>query len=85
MRRLTHYDYWKDTLEPSILLSSGADMLIYGMGEQPVRELARLLLKGVPFSSLETIPQTVIARTKEMPLPVNRNWKDILLKSIQRV
>ena len=45
MRRLTHYDYWKDKLEPSILLSSGADMLIYGMGEQPVRELLRLLIK----------------------------------------
>jgi len=35
MRRLTHYDYWKDKLEPSIILASGADMLIYGMGEQP--------------------------------------------------
>ena len=81
MRRLTHYDYWKDKLEPSILLSSGADMLIYGMGEQPVRELVRLLLKGIPFSSLATIPQTVIARAKDIPLPVNKNWKDILLKS----
>ena len=38
MRRLTHYDYWKDKLEPSILVSSGADLLIYGMGEQPLRE-----------------------------------------------
>jgi uncharacterized radical SAM protein YgiQ len=81
MRRLTHYDYWKDKLEPSILISSGADMLIYGMGEQPVREVSRLLLKGIPFSSLTTIPQTVIARSKEMPTPVNKNWKDILLKS----
>ncbi len=51
MRRLTHYDYWKDRLEPSILLSSGADLLIYGMGEQPVRDLVKLLLKGVPFPS----------------------------------
>ena len=81
MRRLTHYDYWKDKLEPSIMVSSGADMLIYGMGEQPVREVSRLLLKGIPFSSLATIPQTVIARDKEIPLPVNKNWKDILLKS----
>ncbi len=68
MRRLTHYDYWKDKLEPSILVSSGADMLIYGMGEQPVREVSRLLLKGIPFSSLATIPQTVIARAKDIPL-----------------
>ena len=49
MRRLTHYDYWKDKLEPSILISSGADMLVYGMGEQPLREILSLLIKGVPF------------------------------------
>ncbi len=60
MRRLTHYDYWKDKLEPSILVCSEADMLVYGMGEQPLRELMRLLLKGVPFASLKTIPQTAI-------------------------
>ncbi|MGB8491938.1 MAG: YgiQ family radical SAM protein [Bacteroidales bacterium] len=81
MRRLTHYDYWKDSLEPSILVSSGADMLIYGMGEQPIRELLRLLLKGVPFSSLKTIPQTAFAQKKDDPLPANRNWKDIFLSS----
>jgi uncharacterized radical SAM protein YgiQ len=81
MRRLTHYDYWKNKLEPSILVSSGADFLIYGMGEQPVRQMVRLLLKGIPFSSLTTIPQTVFARSKNLQLPVNKNWKDILLKS----
>jgi uncharacterized radical SAM protein YgiQ len=84
MRRLTHYDYWKDKLEPSVLLTSGADMLIYGMGEQPVRELIKLLLKGVPFSSLTTIPQTVISRNKNSDLPVNKNWKDIHLNSHEK-
>ena len=49
MRRLTHYDYWKDKLEPSILVSSGADMLIYGMGEQPVRELCKTSFKRSSF------------------------------------
>ncbi len=58
MRRLAHYDYWKDRLEQSILVSSGADMLVYGMGEVPLRNILRLLRKGVPFSSLKTIPQT---------------------------
>lgn len=43
MRRLTHYDYWKQRLCPSILVSSGADLLIYGMGELPMTELCRLL------------------------------------------
>lgn len=83
MRRLTHYDYWKDKLVPSILLGSGADMLIYGMGEQPVREMIRLLLKGVPFASLTTIPQTVIARDKSASPPSNKRWKDILLNSYE--
>ena len=73
MRRLTHYDYWKDTLEPSILISSKADMLIYGMGEQPVREIAGLLLKGVPFSSLKTIPQTAFIAVKDEPSACTEN------------
>ena len=84
MRRLTHYDYWKDKLEPSILVSSGADMLIYGMGEQPLRELLRLLSKGVPFSSLKTIPQTAIVIKRDDPLPVQKIWKDITLHSFEK-
>jgi len=83
MRRLTHYDYWKDKLEPSILLSSGADMLIYGMGEQPIRELVKLLAKGVPFSSLKTIPQTALVSKKDDLLPVQKGWKDITLHSFE--
>ena len=84
MRRLTHYDYWKDKLEPSILTSSGADMLIYGMGEQPMRELVRLLSKGVPFSSLKTIHQTAIVIKGNEPLPVQKMWKDISLHPFEK-
>lgn len=83
MRRLAHYDYWKDKLEPSILLSSGADMLVYGMGEQPVREIMRLLSKGIPFSSLKTIPQTAITIGIEDQLPVQSSWKNIILHSYE--
>ena len=57
MRRLTHYDYWQDKLLPSILTISGADMIIYGMAEKPLREIIRLMKKGVPFSSISTLPQ----------------------------
>jgi uncharacterized radical SAM protein YgiQ len=84
MRRLTHYDYWKDKLEPSILLSSGADMLVYGMGEQPIREIMRLLNKGVPFSSLKTVPQTAILIAKDLALPQQKKWKDITLNSFEK-
>jgi uncharacterized radical SAM protein YgiQ len=84
MRRLTHYDYWKDKLEPSILQSSGADMLIYGMGEQPVRELLRLLTKGVPFSSLKSIAQTAVILKRDEAIPVLNKWKDITLHSYEK-
>ncbi|ADV44840.1 YgiQ family radical SAM protein [Bacteroides helcogenes] len=40
MRRLTHYDYWQDRVRPSILVDSGGDCIIYGMGEKPIAELA---------------------------------------------
>jgi uncharacterized radical SAM protein YgiQ len=84
MRRLTHYDYWKDKLEPSVIVSSGADMLIYGMGEQPLRELLKLLSKGVPFSSVKTLPQTVIAVGRNEALPLQKHWKDISLNSFEK-
>lgn len=58
LRRLTHYDYWQDKLRPGILADSPADLLIYGMGEKPVRELVRQLKAGASFSDLKDIPQT---------------------------
>jgi uncharacterized radical SAM protein YgiQ len=83
MRRLTHYDYWNNRLEPSILVSSGADLLIYGMGEQPLREILRLLSEGVPFSSLKTIRQTGIVLRKDDPLPQQEKVKNIFLHSFE--
>jgi uncharacterized radical SAM protein YgiQ len=80
LRRVTHYDYWKDELLPTILESSLADILVYGMGEQPLRDLVTLLDKGVPFSSLKTIAQTAFLVDKDK-LPKNKNWKDKLLHS----
>ena len=43
MRRLTHYDYWQDAVRRSILCDSGADILVYGMGEKPIVAIARQL------------------------------------------
>ena len=48
MRRLTHYDYWSDSLKPSILVDSKADVLVYGMGEKQILEIAKSLEDGVP-------------------------------------
>lgn len=81
LRRVTHYDYWSDQLMPGILETSGADMLVYGMGEQPLREILRLLKKGVPLSSMTTIPQTAIMQPFDESLPKNKNWEDISLNA----
>lgn len=82
MRRLTHYDYWQDRLLPSIITSSGADMIIYGMAEKPLREIIRLMKSGVPFSSISTLPQSVITVGKD-ELPSQNKWKDIFLHSYE--
>ncbi len=81
LRRITHYDYWSDRLFPDILSSSGADLLVYGMGEQPLREIVRLLKKGVPFESIDTVPQTALLKGSHNDIPKNKNWQDVELNS----
>ena len=57
LRRLTHYDYWEDRLMPSILASSGADLLVYGMGDRTITEVARAMRNGYNAKLLRKIPQ----------------------------
>ena len=59
LRRFAHYDYWKDEVIESILVSSGADILTYGMGENIIRKIASLLDKGVPVSKIRDVRGTV--------------------------
>ena len=66
LRRVAHYDYWQDKLRPSILHDSKADMLIYGMGEKPIVELARRLDAGERIEDITDVPQTVLF-SKESP------------------
>ncbi len=81
LRRVTHYDYWSDKLLPSILVDSKADMLVYGMGDQPLREILRLLKKGVPFSGLNTLKQVAFLQEKSEEIPKNKNWNTVELAS----
>lgn len=75
LRRFTHYDYWSDKLMPSVLVDSKADLLIYGNGEKPIRELVSRVQKGEKIAEIYDIPQTsFIVRD----LPVS-NYKDITL------
>lgn len=69
LRRFAHYDYWDDAVRPSILFDSGADLLIYGMGENQIVEIARRLDAGEPVSSLTDIRGTCYAvDVRETPL-----------------
>lgn len=82
LRRVTHYDFWQDKLMPNMLTWSGADMLVYGMGEQPIREVVRLVLEGVPFNEIQTVPQTAFLVKQNEPLPKgNILWGDQELTS----
>ena len=68
LRRLSHYDYWEDRLRPSILMDCRADMLVYGMGERSIVEIADSLAAGKSIGELTDVPQTAIVCSKsEMP------------------
>lgn len=59
LRRFAHYDYWDDEIKPSILVESGADILIYGMGEKAVCQIAKSLDEGADVSDITYIKGTV--------------------------
>ena len=65
LRRLAHYDYWSDSLKHSILVDSQADLLLYGMGERSIREVADALNSGLDVHDITYIDGTVY-RTREV-------------------
>lgn len=80
LRRLTHYDYWQDTVRKSILIESGADLLVYGMGEKPIIELCQRM-KESPFIPTD-VPQTVyVVKGKQAIPPSISDKEDIMLHS----
>lgn len=79
LRRVTHYDYWSDSLKPSILVDSQADMGIYGMGELANVEIAKALDAGKKIDEITDIPQTFFLKKKSQH--VDSQWQDIKLVS----
>lgn len=65
LRRLAHYDYWSDRLKPSILLESGADLLLYGMGERSILETAEALNSGLSVKDITFLDGTVYKTDKK--------------------
>ncbi len=77
LRRVAHYDYWQDRLRPSILADASADMIVYGMGEKPLKEIVNRLEKGEKIEEIKDVKQTVIF-TSEKP-----KEGDIILSSYE--
>ena len=80
LRRLTHYDYWQDTVRKSILIESGADLLVYGMGEKPITDLCKRMKESpvIPHD----LPQTVyLVKGKQAIPPSISEKEDIILHS----
>ena len=80
MRRLTHYDYWQDRLRPSILCDSGADLIIYGMGEKAILQLCQQLEDNLNINHTHDIPQVAYLTTKDN-IPQGIQPTDIVLHS----
>jgi len=79
LRRLTHYDYWSNTLMPSILIDSKADLLVYGMGEKPIKEIVTQLKNGIPIKKLQHIAQTAFSTTDIQAISVSsKNCKTLI-------
>lgn len=64
LRRVSHYDYWDDALHKTILADTKADLLIYGMGELPLKQLVKELREGKQLSDIHHIPQTAFLAPK---------------------
>ena len=74
LRRLTHYDYWQETVRKSILIESGADLLVYGMGEKPILELCQRMKENPAVP--QDIPQTAYVVKGKQAIPPSISEKD---------
>lgn len=80
LRRFTHYDFWSDSLKKPILVDSKADMLVYGMGEKAITQIAQELLAGKKITDIQTIPQTAfISHTSKF----NKKDNDVIIAGYQ--
>ncbi len=80
LRRMAHYDYWRDSFKRSILLDAQADIISYGMGERSIVEIADALANGIAVSDITFVPGTVY-KTKD----ISGIYDDILLPSYEEM
>jgi uncharacterized radical SAM protein YgiQ len=84
LRRIAHYDYWSDKVWPSILVTSKAHLLVHGMGETPILEIARRLDAGQPVEALRDLRGVAYLLGRNEPLP-GYPGEDVMLPAFERV
>jgi uncharacterized radical SAM protein YgiQ len=84
LRRFSQYDYWSDTVKRSVLLDSKADLLVYGMGETQIREIARRLASGEAVGSITDVRGTAFRTSKPETAGIG-DGGTILLPSFESV
>jgi uncharacterized radical SAM protein YgiQ len=77
MRRLTHYDYWSDKLMPSILVDSKADLLVYGMGERSILEIASVFKNTQPVRPLDSLSQHDFERIPQIAYLTTNTYNNV--------
>lgn len=78
LRRVTHYDYWQDKLLPTILEEAPADLLVYGMGEQPLRDILKAVKEGMALSDIKHLRQIAYMDQEVQTAP---DWNTVELTS----
>ena len=84
LRRLTHFDYWKNRLMPSVLADSKADLSVYGMAEQPIVEILKRLKNGENISEIRDVNQTVFFANGEQLSDIRNNRTCVELNSHEK-
>ncbi len=86
LRRMAHYDYWDDKVRRSVLIDSRADILTYGMGENILKRIAKLLDRGIPIKKIHDVRGTVYATTRgeDVHFDVAGSWDYNDLKTDKR-
>ena len=80
LRRISHYDYWSDSVKRSVLMDSGANLLVYGMGEKSIIQIAEALESEIPIEEITFIKGTVY-KTRD----IERAFEPIILPSFEEV
>lgn len=78
LRRFAHYDYWQDKVLKPMLCLSGADLLMYGMGEQSIMELCKMLDRNVPIEKIKNIRGTMYLTRSEKDIKKLQEREDVL-------